>query len=97
MKLHEIKENSQIFIKKDGELVYRPYTTKETKSYFAEAFQPLDLGADFDFSSIKLHTGTEIVTKDLLSDLYLVIEEDNYTAIVFQDDMNFYCNIPEEA
>ncbi len=95
MKLHEIKGNSQIFIKKEGELTYKPYTTKETKSYFAEQFQPIDLGEDFDFSTIKVHTGTEIVSKNLQNDLYLNIKEEGFEAIVFQDDMNFYCNITD--
>ena len=49
MKLHEVKKNSKVFVKKVESDIYTRYTTKEDKTYHAEQVTKFEVGDTLGF------------------------------------------------
>jgi hypothetical protein len=105
MKLHEVKKGSKVLVKKIKTDLYYRYTTKEDKTYFAEHVSVFEV----PFGQLKeIHVASKPEDrksyifnpgKMVQSNEYMrVVDYDNeWEMLVKPEDINFYCNISNEA
>lgn len=105
MKLHEVRKGSDVLVKKVDSDIYTRYTTKETKSYFAEHVTVFEVPFG-QLKSIYIASAPENRKqwidnpgKMIQCNEYMRILDDNgeWEMLVRPKDINFYCNISQEA